>query len=64
MQRPGGPTQQTFTPAFPCLTFDSALAEVSAEFELQDVIPAPDEEIEPMDSTVLFRMEMLAPCQH
>lgn len=34
MQRPEGPTQQTFTPAFSCITFDSALTSVAAEFIL------------------------------
>ena len=29
-------TQQTFTPAFPCLTFTSALTEVAAEFKMFD----------------------------
>lgn len=38
MQRPGGPC--TTTPAFPCLTFASALTEVAAEFKILDVFPS------------------------
>lgn len=37
MQRPGGLTQQTFTPAFPWLTFDSVLTEVAADFKKRNI---------------------------
>lgn len=37
MQRPGGLTQQTFTPALPWLTFDSVLTEVAADLEKRNV---------------------------
>lgn len=37
MLRPGGLTQQTFTPAFPWLTFDSVLTEVATDFKKRNI---------------------------